>query len=80
MKPLVRPSDEHGQDKVQHYWNVRPIKLFKDSVIARGIVSESALQAIDDRVATQINDAVKFAEESPFPDVKETFTDVYVNY
>jgi acetoin:2,6-dichlorophenolindophenol oxidoreductase subunit alpha len=57
-----------------------PIKLFKDSVIARGIVSESALQAIDDRVATHINDAVKFAEESPFPDVKETFTDVYVNY
>jgi acetoin:2,6-dichlorophenolindophenol oxidoreductase subunit alpha len=57
-----------------------PIKLFKESVVARGMVSESALQAIDDRVATQINDAVKFAEESPFPDVRETFTDVYVNY
>jgi len=57
-----------------------PIKLFKESVIARGLVSESALKAIDERVTTYINDAVKFAEESPFPDVQETFTDVYVNY
>jgi pyruvate dehydrogenase E1 component alpha subunit len=57
-----------------------PIKLFKDTVLARGLVTEAELQSIDDRVAAQIDAAVKFAEESPFPDVKETFTDVYVNY
>ncbi|MBM4256493.1 MAG: thiamine pyrophosphate-dependent dehydrogenase E1 component subunit alpha [Deltaproteobacteria bacterium] len=57
-----------------------PITLFRESVITRGLVSASDFQAIDNRVATQINDAVKFANESPYPDVKETFTDVYVNY
>lgn len=57
-----------------------PIKLFKETVQARKLVSEGELKAIDDRVAALIEDAVKFAEESPFPDVTETYTDVYVNY
>ena len=57
-----------------------PIKLFRETVLQRGLVTEAELQAIDERVAEQINAAVKFAEESPFPDVQETFTDVYVNY
>ena len=46
----------------------------------RKLVSAAELKAIDDRVAAQIEAAVKFAEESPFPDVRETYTDVYVNY
>jgi acetoin:2,6-dichlorophenolindophenol oxidoreductase subunit alpha len=57
-----------------------PLKLFRDNVLSRHLVSEAEFKAIDDRVAAQINEAVKFAEESPFPDVKETYTDVYVNY
>src|SRR5213593_432679 len=57
-----------------------PIKLFKENVLARKLVSAAELKTIDDRVAAQIEAAVKFAEESPFPDVRETYTDVYVNY
>ena len=57
-----------------------PIKLFRENVLARRLVTEAELKAIEDRVAAQIDEAVKFAEESPFPDVKETYTDVYVNY
>ena len=45
------------------------------SSIPVGYVSETGTASI-----TQIEAAVKFAEESPFPDVRETYTDVYVNY
>jgi len=57
-----------------------PIKLFRENVLERRLVSEGELKAIEDRVKAQIDEAVKFAEESPYPDVKETYTDVYVNY
>ena len=57
-----------------------PIQLFRANVFARRLATEAELKAIDERVAAQIDGAVKFAEESPFPDVRETFTDVYVNY
>ena len=57
-----------------------PIKLFKEAVLARGLVSEDELGGIDERVNAAIDGAVTFAEDSPFPEVQETFTDVYVNY
>lgn len=57
-----------------------PIKLFRENVLARGLATEVELKAIEERVAEQIDNAVRFAEESPFPEVEETFTDVYVNY
>lgn len=57
-----------------------PLKLFKDNVLARRLLSEAEFKAIDDRVTTQIDSAVTFAEESAFPNVRETYTDVYVSY
>lgn len=57
-----------------------PIRRFRIAVIERGLVTESELGNIDITVDNSVNEAVKFAEESPFPEVQETFTDVYVNY
>ena len=57
-----------------------PIKRFKDAVMERGLLSEDELTAVDEKVDAAVEEAVKFAEDSPFPEVQETFTDVYVNY
>lgn len=57
-----------------------PIRRFRIAVIERGLVTENELDNIDTTVDNSVNEAVKFAEESPFPEVQETFTDVYVNY
>ena len=57
-----------------------PIKRFTDAVLSRSLVSEAEMADIDGRVNAAIDEAVTFAEDSPFPEVQETFTDVYVNY
>ncbi len=57
-----------------------PIKRFTDAVLSRGLVSEAEMADIDGQVNAAIDEAVKFAEDSPFPEVQETFTDVYVSY
>ena len=57
-----------------------PIKLFRENVLARNAVAENELQTVDERVQSAIDAAVAFAEDSPFPQAQETFTDVYVNY
>ena len=57
-----------------------PIKRFKEAVLSRGLVSAAELTDIDEQVNAAIDEAVKFAEDSPFPEVQETFTDVYVSY
>ena len=48
--------------------------------MSRQLATEDELKAIDEQVKAGIEDAGRFAEDSPFPDVAETFTDVYVNY
>ncbi len=57
-----------------------PIELFKQNALSRNLVSTDELNAISEKTAQQVEEAVRFAEESPFPNVQETLTDVYVNY
>lgn len=57
-----------------------PIETFKKRVLERGLVSEQEIAEIDARAAATIEEALKFARESPWPDAKEVLTDVYVNY
>ena len=68
------------EEQKKHQTELDPLKVFKDNVLARNLVTEDELQAIEDRVKAEVEAAVKFAEDSPFPEVQETFTDVYVNY
>ncbi|MCO7126783.1 thiamine pyrophosphate-dependent dehydrogenase E1 component subunit alpha [Sporolactobacillus shoreicorticis] len=44
------------------------------------ILSAEEIKEIDDSVKAAIDEAVRFSEESPFPDDKEVTTDVYVSY
>lgn len=57
-----------------------PIDRFRKRVVERGLVAESDLDAIDARAKEVVDNAVKFAEESPYPSLDEVVTDVYVSY
>jgi pyruvate dehydrogenase E1 component alpha subunit len=57
-----------------------PIATYRKRVLDRKLVSEEELDAIDAKVEAALDEAVKFAEDSPMPDVAEVTTDVYVSY
>ena len=69
-----------AEENEKYRTELDPIKRFKEAVRPRGLVSEDELAEIDERVQAAVDAAVKFAEDSPFPEVQETFTDVYVSY
>ena len=41
------------------------------------MLSDDDIQRIDEEVTAQVEEAVKFAEESPDPDPKDLYRDVY---
>ena len=45
-----------------------------------GLVSETELTKIDDWAKEAIAEAIRFAEQSPYPAVEECLADVYVSY
>jgi TPP-dependent pyruvate/acetoin dehydrogenase alpha subunit len=57
-----------------------PIEKFKKRGLERKLLSKKKITEIDAKVAAAIEEAIKFAEESPWPAPEQVFTDVYVNY
>lgn len=60
-------------------WKMRdPIELTRHRILTNEVATEAELEAIDEKVKDQVAEAVKFAEESPFPDASEAFKDIYM--
>ena len=57
-----------------------PIDQFRRRVIDRELLSAATLDEIDARSKAAIDAAVEFAESSPYPELSELMTDVYVSY
>lgn len=62
-----------------HKWQAEdPIGKFENVLLEAGIAPE-IIDRVDDDVKQLIADAVKFADESPFPDTAEIWTDIYAD-
>jgi len=77
-------ADNHLRYRKQEevdYWRSRdPIESFKRRVLDQNLLTESELSSIESRVKALMDEAVKFAEGSPYPALSELITDVYVSY
>jgi pyruvate dehydrogenase E1 component alpha subunit len=54
------------------------LQTFRKQVLERGLLAERDLKAVDSENTARIDEAVKFAESSPLPDLEELYTEVYV--
>ncbi|MDE0461353.1 MAG: thiamine pyrophosphate-dependent dehydrogenase E1 component subunit alpha [Caldilineaceae bacterium] len=68
-----RPPEE--VEKQEAY---EPIVVLRSKLLTRG-VDETAIAGIDEEVDNMIDEAVAFAEKSPWPDAAEAYRDVYVD-
>lgn len=60
-----------------HKWQTEdPIGQFEDYLLKQGVPA-TEIDAIDDQVKHVIDDAIKFADESPYPSTDEIWTDIY---
>jgi len=55
-----------------------PIEIFKRCLIKEGTLSEAEASRINQEVKTEVEEAVKFAKESPYPAPEEALEDVYI--
>ncbi len=61
-------------------WRERdPIGLFEQKLLSAGIADEQGLGAIRDEAKQIVDEAVRFADESPEPPLEELHTDVYAD-
>ena len=70
-------KDEKGRAEVAHYKSIDPVKTTRQKMLDMGI-PEADLQAIDDAVEKEMQEAVDFAKASPYPDAADLYEDNYV--
>jgi TPP-dependent pyruvate/acetoin dehydrogenase alpha subunit len=56
-----------------------PIERFKKELTRQGILTPTAVAEIDDSIKREIDDAIRFAEESPPPEPGDALKDVFVS-
>lgn len=64
-------------EEVEEWKKKDPIDQFEARLAEQGILSADAAQAVHDEVLADIAVAIKFAEDSPYPDADAILEDVY---
>lgn len=72
------PQRYRTKEEVENRRPDDPINRWETKLIERGWATDALIKEIFARVDKQIADAVQFAEESPFPDPSELYTDILV--
>lgn len=71
------PQKYRTKDEVESYKQRDPVEVVKSTLLTKKFATEQEIEAIDQKVIAQVEESVKFAEDSPFPDPSEAFTEVY---
>jgi pyruvate dehydrogenase E1 component alpha subunit len=72
------PQKYRTKDEVAQYKDRDPVEVVRTTILEKKFATEKELDAIDEKIVAQVDESVKFAEESNFPDPSEALTDVYV--
>lgn len=73
---VVDPDRYRDKEEVQKGREHDPIAAFAERLTAAGLLDEKATREIEEKVERDVDDAVKFAEESPYPSVEEFMGDL----
>jgi len=72
------PQKYRTKEEVESYKAKDPIEIVKQAIEANKYADEKWFEEIEAKIKGQVDEAVQFAEESPWPEASELYTDVYV--
>lgn len=72
------PAKYRTKEEVEEYKQKDPIEQVLATIRKNKYATDQEIEAIEERVKQQVEESVKFAEESPFPAPEDLYKDVYV--
>ena len=74
------PAKYRTKDEVNAYKQIDPIEVTRLHILDNKWLSEAQLDAMEEEIVSEVEASVEFAENSPFPDESELYTDVYADH
>ena len=72
------PQKYRTKEELESYKEKDPIEVIKATIEKEGYADEKWFEEIAAKVKAEVDESVQFAEESPWPDAAELYSDVYV--
>ncbi|MEP0985922.1 pyruvate dehydrogenase (acetyl-transferring) E1 component subunit alpha [Ekhidna sp.] len=72
------PAKYRTKEELEEYKKQDPIEQVKQTILKKKWATEDELKEIDNEIKKEVAKAVEFAEESPWPEASEAYTDNYV--
>ncbi|HMJ71724.1 MAG TPA: thiamine pyrophosphate-dependent enzyme, partial [Cyclobacteriaceae bacterium] len=72
------PQKYRSKDEVEEYKQRDPIEVTRKKILDKKFATEAELDAIDQKIVAQVDESVKFAEESKYPEASDALKYVYV--
>lgn len=71
------PAPYRTKEEEEEWKQRDPIKRYQEKLIKRGVITESDVEKMKQEIQKILDEAVKFADESPYPEPSEIFEDIY---
>ena len=71
------PAKYRTKEELETYKGRDPLKTLEASILDKKIATEQEIKRIQDEIKDEIEAAVQFADESPFPPAEDLYTDNY---
>lgn len=71
------PQKYRTKEEVESYKALDPIEVTLETIYKNKMATEAEIEAINERVKAQVEESVRFAEESPLPEADQLYVGVY---
>ena len=72
------PAKYRTKEELDSYKAKDPIDMVKATIEKKKYANAKWFEEIEEKVRLEVEESVRFAEESPYPEASELYTDVYV--
>ena len=75
---MADPEQYRTKEQVEEWRRRDPIETFSRRLVEEGRLSEEDVARLDEEATAEVDDAVRFADQSPFPELASLYDDLYV--
>jgi pyruvate dehydrogenase E1 component alpha subunit len=75
---MADPEEYRSKEEVEEWRERDPIRAFSDRLVDEGVLKRKDVEAMDKQAIETVDEAVRFADASPFPELDSLYDHVYV--
>jgi pyruvate dehydrogenase E1 component alpha subunit len=75
---MADPEEYRTKDEVEDWRTRDPLTTFPARLVSEGVLDSDDVERLDAEAMKTVDEAVEFADRSPFPDLASLYDDIYV--